>query len=217
MVLYKRYILILWLAIVIFVWLYLQLTHTHPITALNKVFDLPYRETLLIGAYLVRPFFLLPSTILNLASGFLLGPLWGFLFAMLGVLLSASVGYWIGHYFGKGFSKRKLQEIKWLKHLQDRTFETILTARLLYLPSDVVNLPAGFLKVNFWMFTTGNFLGSFFTILMGVLVGASFEDNLQSSGLKFNAWYFLISLGLLMISWALSYALRKHRVLVNVT
>lgn len=217
MALYKRYILVLWLALAISVWLLLQLTHTHPITVLNKITDLPYKEILLIGAYLIRPLFLLPTTVLNITTGFLLGTFWGFLFAMFGVLVSAAIGYLIGRYFGEGFSKQKLQEIKWLNHLDKNVFETVLTARLLYLPSDVVNLPAGFFKVNFGMFTAGNFLGGFFIILMGVLVGASFEGDLQNSSLKFNIWYLLVSLVLLIISWGLSYVLRKRKTLINTT
>ena len=208
---YKRYILTLWIAIIIFAWLYLQLTNTNPTIMLNMVINLPYSTFLLLGAYLLRPFLLLPSTILNLATGFLLGPLWGFIFAILGVLLSASVGYLIGRYFGEGFSKHKLQEVKWLKHLHNHSFETVLTSRLLYLPSDVVNLPAGFLKINFWMFTAGNFLGSFFIILMGVLVGASLEGDFSNGGLKVNVWYLVTSFMLLVISWGLSYVLRKRK------
>jgi uncharacterized membrane protein YdjX (TVP38/TMEM64 family) len=46
-----------------------------------------------LALYLLRPLLLVPITVVNLASGFVLGALPGLALAMAGTLASASIGY----------------------------------------------------------------------------------------------------------------------------
>lgn len=167
---------------------------------------------LLLGIFIIRPLFLLPISILNVFAGFAFGPIWGSLYAIVATLISASIPYAVGRFFGTGIKTQKL-ESQLLKRMRERSFDTILLSRLVFIPGDLVNYAAGFLRISFLAFVLATALGGLPSLLMTTLAGASIEGQFAFSGLRLNPWYLLASAGLLLFSLLSSYFLRKNSIL----
>lgn len=173
---------------------------------LESLSNSPYSFFLLLAIYLVRPILLLPITLLTVFAGFLYGALWGTFYALLASLLSSSLAYLIGRFLSG--DKIRLQTT-WMNKLRARSFETVLTSRLIFMPGDVVNYACGFLKISFTAFLLATALGGLPGLLVGVLAGASLE-TFRADGFKLNPWYIAVSLLLLVLTLVVSRLLR-HR------
>jgi uncharacterized membrane protein YdjX (TVP38/TMEM64 family) len=208
----RRYwlVLILWLALVLGLWVYLRSSQQSVpevlTTWLEALTRNPYSIVLLFLGYLLRPILLLPITLLTVFTGFLYGPIWGTLYSMVAMLASSSVAYILGRFFG---GESLILQNAWAKPLRERSFETVLTSRLIFLPGDLVNYACGFLNISFVAFLLATALGGLPGLLVGVLAGASIEGPFSFSGIKINFWYVVISFLLLIISLAMSNYLRK--------
>jgi uncharacterized membrane protein YdjX (TVP38/TMEM64 family) len=166
----------------------------------------PYSVLLLLAVYIIRPLLFLPITLLTVFAGFLYGALWGTVYTTLATLVSCTVGYFLG-YFLRG-DKLQLQR-GWLERLRSRSFETILVSRLTFLPGDVVNYAAGFLKISFLSFLLATAIGGMPGLLAGVLAGASLE-TFSADGFRLNPGYIVASLVMLIASVGLWWWLRKR-------
>lgn len=162
----------------------------------------------LLAVFLVRPLLLLPITILNVFAGFLFGPVWGLAYALVATLLSSTLAYGVARVLkvapqteaGTGF----------LDNLRTRSFETVLTGRLLFLPGDLINYAAGFFGISFTAFLLATALGGLPGLMISVLAGASIEGQFNFQGVRINLWYLLASVGMLIFSLGLSYWLRRR-------
>ncbi len=162
----------------------------------------------LLGVFIIRPLFLLPISILNVFAGFAFGPIWGSLYAVIATLISASIPYGMGRFFGTGFKPEQL-DTSLVKRMRERSFDTILLSRLIFIPGDLVNYAAGFLRISFIAFVLATALGGIPSLLMTTLAGASIEGQFAFNGLHLNLWYLFASAGLLVFSLLSSYFLRK--------
>jgi uncharacterized membrane protein YdjX (TVP38/TMEM64 family) len=198
-----------WLIIFIAFWLYVRQSN-QSVTAiltgwLESLSTNPYSFLLLLAIYIVRPVLLLPITLLTVFSGFLYGAVWGTAYALLATLLSSSLAYLIGRFLSG--DKIRLQT-QWMNRLRERSFETVLTSRLIFLPGDLVNYACGFLKISFTAFLLATALGGLPGLLVGVFAGASLE-TFSADGFKLNPWYIVVSLLLLVLSLGVSRLLRR--------
>lgn len=166
----------------------------------------PYNFLLLLAIYLIRPLLLLPITLLTVFAGFLYGAFWGTVYAMLATLASCAVAYLFGRFLRS--DKVELQR-EWLNRLRERSFETVLISRLIFLPGDLVNYASGFLKISLTAFLLATAMGGLPGLLVGVLAGASLE-TFSMNGLRLNPWYIVASLVMLLVSVVLSWWLRKR-------
>lgn len=135
---------------------------------------------LFILVYALRPLIFFSAAVLTIASGLLFGPVFGLIYAIIGGNLSAMVAFYIGRYFGEGVldggdSENTIQ--RYAEQMRKNPFESILTMRFIFLPFDLVNYLAGFLKVDWKPFLFATFLGSLPGGLSFVLIGASIEGN----------------------------------------
>lgn len=197
-----------WLIIVVVFWLYVRQSNqsvTEVLTGwLESLSKSPYSFLLLLAIYIVRPILLLPITLLTVFAGFLYGAVWGTVYALLATLLSASFAYIIGRFLSG--DKIHLQTT-WMNRLRERSFETVLTSRLIFLPGDLVNYACGFLKISFTAFLLATALGGLPGLLVGVFAGASLE-TFSATGFRLNPWYIAVSLVLLVVSLGVSRVLR---------
>lgn len=204
------YVLPLWALVVVAFWIYVQGREGGAVALLERwLAALAGDPRALLGlflVYLIRPLLLLPITILTAFSGFLLGPVWGSLYALAAVLASASVAYVLARYLGAG----RVPEGNWWRMLQDRSFEALVTARLMMLPGDAVNYAAGALRIDFWAFALATAVGGLPGLLVGVLAGASVEGGFEFEGFRLNPWYLVASAVLLVVSLATSRLLRSR-------
>lgn len=200
-----------WLVLLAGFWLYIRQSNqsvTDVLTGwLEALSGSPYSFLLLLAIYIIRPVLLLPITLLTVFAGFLYGAFWGTLYSLIASLLSASIAYFIGRFL-RG-DKIKLQG-NWLERLRERSFETVLTSRLIFLPGDLVNYACGFLKISFTAFLLATALGGLPGLLVGVFAGASLE-TFSADGFRLNPWYIVASLVLLVVSLLVSRVLRRNQ------
>jgi uncharacterized membrane protein YdjX (TVP38/TMEM64 family) len=204
-------VLVLWLVLLVLFWVYVQQSG-RPVTEiltgwLESLAKSPYSFFLLLAVYLIRPLLFLPITLLTVFAGFLYGAVWGTVYATLATLLSCAVAYVVGRFLGH--EKVPLQRA-WLERLRERSFETILISRLTFLPGDLVNYAAGFLKISFVSFLVATAIGGLPGLLVGVLAGASLE-TFSATGFRLNPWYIAASLVMLALSLLGSRFLRRNQ------
>jgi uncharacterized membrane protein YdjX (TVP38/TMEM64 family) len=203
-------VLALWLILLLTFWLYVRQSNQGVTVILSSWLESlaksPYSVLLLLGIYLVRPLLLLPITLLTVFAGFLFGAFWGTVYATLAMLASSSVAYFFGRFLSG--DNIRLQK-SWMNKLRERSFETVLTSRLIFLPGDLVNYACGFLKISFTAFLLATALGGLPGLLVGVFAGASLE-TFSADGFKLEPWYIVVSLVLLIGSLGVSRLLRQR-------
>ena len=153
----------------------------------------------------------MPVTLLNLASGFLLGPWWGVAFGLTGVLLSSAAGYRVSRFFGSAELAEKLSA-RWplVRMLRSRGFEAVIAGGLMYLHADAVNLPSGVMRLRFPVFLAGIALGNALTLTTAVLAGASVEGRLADAAVTVKPVYLALAAALFLVSLVLAYLVRKR-------
>jgi uncharacterized membrane protein YdjX (TVP38/TMEM64 family) len=138
--------------------------------------DNPLAPLAYIVLYALRPLTLFSSVLLTLAGGFVFGPLWGVVYTVIGANLSATVAYFVGRYFGAGVlddeSSQGLMQ-RYARRMRANSFETVLIMRLIFLPYDLVNYLAGFLRISYWSFILATIIGSIPGTIAFVFLGAS--------------------------------------------
>ncbi|MEM6430099.1 MAG: VTT domain-containing protein, partial [Deinococcota bacterium] len=105
----------------------------------------------------------------------------------------------------------QLSERPLVKRLVSNSFETVLIARLLFVPGDIINYMCGLLLVNLRPFLVASLIGGAPGALMVVLVGASIEGDFEARSISLRPAYLAVSLLLLVTSLGLSQWLRKRR------
>jgi len=172
----------------------------------------PWAPAGVFALYLARPLLLVPITVVNLASGFVLGAWPGLAFAMAGTLASASIGYGIGHALGPmGLAGDLVGRWPLLRTLRRRSFESVVAGGLMYLHADAVNLPAGLLRIRFPVFLAGIAVGNTLTMTSAVLAGASVEGGLGEASVAVDGTTLLLALVLFTVSLALASWLRRRQ------
>lgn len=183
------------------------------LAAMGWVENNPLAPLAYIVVYAIRPLTLFSSVLLTLAGGFLFGPVWGVVYTVIGANLSASVAFFVGRYFGQGVLADEHAEgvvQRYARRMRTHSFETVLIMRLIFLPYDLVNYLAGFLRIHYWPFLLATILGSIPGTIAFVLLGASLSraeiTHLFLTGdLPRLDWRLLaVSLAMFVVSIALS-------------
>lgn len=160
----------------------------------------------LFAVYLVRPLFLLPTTLLTAFCGFAYGPVLGLLIAHLAGFGSALVGY-LGARYWLGPPAALPERLH--QRLRTRGFETVLVSRLAFVPGDLVNAAAGGLRLPVWSFSLATLIGGLPGSVVSVLAGASMESGFDAGGLRLRPGFIVASLALAALSLALAQWLRR--------
>jgi uncharacterized membrane protein YdjX (TVP38/TMEM64 family) len=201
---------------------YSLLTDTSPTETLQDVLDLlrtPLGPLLYILIYTLRPLAFFSAIVVTLLGGAIWGPIWGMLFVVIGSNLSTTLAYGFGRVFGQGMLPEGEEEAgglvgRYAGRLRANTFTTILVMRLIYLPYDLVNYLAGFLRVPYQPYILASILGSLPGTLTFVLAGASldiddiFAGNFSISAI--NPWTLVLSAVLFVAGLAISRLLRRR-------
>ena len=204
-------VLALWLVLIILFWIYAQNRGEGVLTLiqgwLGAIAENPWGPVVLLSIFMLRPLLLLPITILNAFAGFLFGPVLGLAYAVIATLLSSAVAYGVARFLrvqpkegGSGF----------IDNLRSRSFETVLIGRLIFLPGDLINYAAGFLRISFVAFMLATAIGGLPGLMVSVLAGASIEGQFSFQGLSIKPWYLVASVGMLIFSFGMSYILRRR-------
>ena len=170
----------------------------------------PAAPFLAIGAFLVGGLLVVPVTLLVVVAALAFGPVQGFMYGLVGSVLSAVLLYAVGHALGRNTVRRlagsRLNRLS--KRLGERGIIAITVLRMLPVaPFSVVNLVAGASHIKFRDFVIGTVLG----LLPGIIainffvdrVGATFQNPGIGSALALVAVVLLIALGAIWLRrWA---------------
>ncbi|MDZ7706097.1 MAG: VTT domain-containing protein [Trueperaceae bacterium] len=203
----------LWLVLIVLFWRYAQQAEGGVRGLLAAWVETLATERwgplLLLGIYALRPLLLLPSTILTVACGFLFGAWWGIVYATVATVGSSTIAYLIGRLFGRGAVAER-SPYRLITAIRERTFETVLISRLIFLPGDLVNYVGGFLRIPFGAFALATAVGGMPSLAMAVLTGASVQGSLRDAQVTLNPWYLLAAGVLLVFSLGVSRVLRSR-------
>ena len=199
----------LWLALIVGLGL---LFRDHTPLELAGLLRNPAGPLLYIGLYALRPLAFFSAAVLSVLAGSVWGPWLGSLYVVVGSNLSSLVAYGLA----RGVALPDGLRDRWSGPLRTRPFQTILFMRLIFLPYDLVNYLAGWLRVPLKTFLAASALGALPGTLTFSLAGASLrlEDVLAGrfSISALNPWTLLASALLLAASLALSARLKQQEV-----
>lgn len=214
---------VIWLALAGGFLAYSLRTGSTPTETLRAVIELlrtPLGPLLYILIYTVRPLAFFSAVVVTLLGGAIWGPLWGTLFVVLGSNLSATLAYGFGRVFGQGVlptgetGTRARGAGHYAERLRANAFSTVLVMRLIYLPYDLVNYLAGFLRVPYRPYLLASVLGSLPGTLTFVLAGASLDiDDIFAGNFSIaaiNPWTLLLSAVLFVAGLAVARRLRRQ-------
>ena len=207
--------LVLWSLLLIAFWYGARQADVGPVdyllTGIEALAAQPWAAAGVLALYLVRPLLLVPITIANVASGFVLGLVPGLALALTGTLASATIGYGIGRALGSaGLAHDLPKRLPVLRTLQRRSFESVAAGGLMYLHADAVNLPAGLLRIRFPVFLAGITVGNSLTMTSAVLAGSSVEGGLQDAAVAIDGTMLVLALVLFTLSLTLAAWLRRR-------
>jgi uncharacterized membrane protein YdjX (TVP38/TMEM64 family) len=202
--------LFFWLLVLSGYFWYTLQNNLGPLEAVNQLIDLlsnsRYGPLLYLLIYALRPLILFSASLLTIAAGLLFGPIWGWIYTVLGSNTSAMVAYMIGRYFGQGLLEKTESNgvvQRYTRRMRESPFETVLIMRFIFLPYDLVNYLAGLLQIDWKAFLLATALGSIPGSISFVLIGASIEGDIEGFP-SLNLWTLAISALILVVSIGLA-------------
>lgn len=195
-----------------------------PVEAVGQLIQLmqtnAFGPLIYILLYALRPLLFFSSVLLTLAGGFIFGPVWGILYTVIAANTSAMVAYVVGYYFGQGLladdgSNNKSGGViqRYAARMRKDSFETVLIMRFIFLPYDLVNYLAGFLRIDWKAFLLATALGSIPGTISFILFGAAIEGDFDGTIPSLNPRVLAISVTLFVVSLLLSrYFKRREQI-----
>ncbi len=193
-------------------------TPTETVGDLLGLLRTPLGPLLYIVIYTLRPLAFFSAIVVTLLGGAIWGPAWGTLFVVIGSNMSATLAYGFGRALGQGLLPEGERDggfvSRYAGRLRQNAFGTILVMRLIYLPYDLVNYLAGFLRVPYRPYLLASVLGSLPGTLTFVLAGASLNiaDILAGrfSISAINPWTLVLSAALFVGGIVVSKVLQRR-------
>jgi len=178
-----------------------------------------YGPLIYILLYLLRPILFFPSTVLTALGGFVFGPI-GILYTIIAGNGSAMTAYGIGRYFGHGVLESDEEATivqRYAARMRRNSFETVLIMRLIFLPFDLVNYAAGFLRIDWRAYLLATIIGSIPGTISFVLLGTSFGtlEEMLTGELSLNPPALIISVVVIGASIALSRFIKRRENIDN--
>lgn len=214
---------LIWLVLVGSFIAYSAISGRSPTETLRDLVDLlrtPFGPLLYILIYTLRPLAFFSAIVVTLLGGAIWGPVWGLLYVVIGSNLSATLAYGFGRAFGQGILPASGADAKggiigrYAERMRQNAFPTVLIMRLIYLPYDLVNYLAGFLRVPYRPYILASVLGSLPGTLTFVLAGASLNiDDIFAGRFSISAinpWTLVLSAVLFVAGIVVARLLRKR-------
>jgi uncharacterized membrane protein YdjX (TVP38/TMEM64 family) len=216
---HKLVALAFWLALpLLYVW-YIRANDLPWIAGICHLIELLqtpyYGAAIYILAFALRPLIFFSAAALTVIAGSVFGPLWGFGLTVVACNVSAAVAYGCGRFFGNGVLERE-RLCGVVRHYADRlhrnSFETVLLMNLVFLPFDLINYLAGFVRLEFRPFLLATILGSLPGIVACVLLGAAVQVEMRNGLIwpDLHPGAFVVSLVVFAISIGVSRLLRRR-------
>lgn len=175
------------------------------LSALLDRFGSPWTQGLAAATgVFVASLFMVPLTVLAVAAGLVLGGWLGFVCATAGAIVSAAVGFWLGHHLGNDAVKRlagkRIGKVN--EQLAHQGVFTIAVARLVpAAPFTLFNLVAGASALRFRPYI----LGSLIALAPGIGALTLFSSQVRQAFMDPSpgtlAVVAAIAIGILAVSW----------------
>jgi phospholipase D1/2 len=174
----------------------------------EKIEAYPFTPIIVLVIFSFAAVLAFPVTLLIISTGLTFGPVWGSVYAIAGSIISAMIGYGIGHYMGKKTIKKLAgSSISRLsRRLAEHGILTIITVRIVPVaPFAVINLVAGSTHIKLRDFIVGTLIG----MLPGILAITIFADSLMSTIRNPNTTQVAIFFGIVLVIFAVMIGLKK--------
>ena len=149
---------------------------------LRSMREAPWAGYAVVAGYVVGGLLFFPVTALVLATAITFGPVFGLLYALSGVLLSAAAGYGVGRFAGKQWLRRFFGERfrRMGRRFARRGIVGVAAVRIVpAAPFTLVNFAAGSLYVRFLDYMLGTVLGTVPGIAVLALTGERLEHLIR--------------------------------------
>ncbi|MFL9927196.1 VTT domain-containing protein [Herbaspirillum lusitanum] len=150
------------------------------ITLARSLDKLPFTPVIVIAAFVVAGTLMVPVTLLIAVAGVVFGPLAGACYAIVGVTLSALLGFLIGQWMGHDALTQMLGKRinKLSKRMAQRGIAATAVVRLLPIaPFTIVNVVAGASHLSLRDYLIGTLIG----MVPGILLTVIFSHNLAEA------------------------------------
>jgi phospholipase D1/2 len=164
----------------------------------------PAAPVYVVGAYLLGSLCFFPITLLNLATVFAFGPVWGNIYGLIGWLLTSTEGYGVGRLLGKDWlhklAGRRLARV--VDGVGRHGFLSVLAMRVVPIgPFTLVNMFIGSSGIRFSDFFFASVVGRLPGILVLTLFGVQLETALREPGMtSFALLVFILIAAPLLVS-----------------
>lgn len=221
----KLIALLFWFMVVISYWVTANYYNLPPEVMMKLLGDLLANSflgpLLFILFFIFQPLIFFPSALMAVLAGCLYGPAEGFIVAIIGANGAGLTSYTVGRFFGQGMLENKTKQDslihRYANYVRTNSFEAILIMHLIFLPYDLVNYLAGFLRVDWKSFLLATALGSLPGTLTFVLFGSSIKGDLIGGAPEINPQTLALSGATLICSFALSQFLKYRQKHMNNT
>lgn len=154
-----------------------------------------------VAAYTPASVVMFPRPLITLAAVVAFGPWEGFLYAMTGVLIASTAGFYVGRAVGRQTVRRLAgQRLNRLSQALRRRGVIAMTAvRLVPIaPFIVESMVAGAIRIKLWQLNVGTFLGMLPGTLTATIIGDTAQAALRDPS-KINWWFAGSAVGLLLL------------------
>jgi uncharacterized membrane protein YdjX (TVP38/TMEM64 family) len=209
----------LWLAMIGGAYAYINANNLSLGEALQQLIRLmqtPIGPLIYLLLYAIRPLLFFSAVVLTVSAGAIFGPVLGVIYTVIAANISATIAYLLGRFFGNDVideSKTEGLVQSYAGRMRRNSFETILIMRFIFLPYDLVNYLAGFLKIRYTPFILATILGSIPGTVTFVLAGAAVSlDSILVGDFRpeFNLWSLFASAVIFVASLAFSRYLKQR-------
>jgi phospholipase D1/2 len=140
----------------------------------------PFAPLIVVAAYVIGGLVVLPVTAMIAVTGIVFGPVLGFVYALIGVTLSAIFIYYLGRKLGRATVRRiagkRINELS--RRIAKRGLIAVVVVRMLPIaPFTIINLIAGASHIRFRHFVLGTILG----MAPGTLILVLFVDRIVAA------------------------------------
>lgn len=160
-----------------------------------------------IGILAIKTVFIVfPYSVMIILGGSIFGPVSGFIYSMIGIYFSASIGYWLGRFLDKRIFDKILKN--GLKNLDSKVekhgFKIIFFMRLsMVFPFDLLSFASGVAKMKYKDFILGTLLGIVPETFSLTYLGENIDNPFS--------FEFIIALILIFITAAIPFIYNKIR------
>lgn len=175
-------------------------------TARSALRGLPWTPLAVLAAYVLLGLVAFPITVLITVTAMVFGPAMGFVYAVAGAILSAAVGFGLGHVLGKRLVRRYAGATvnRLSESLGRRGLVAVVFLRVAPIaPFLLINLVSGASQVRFRDFLLGSVVGMVPGIAVMTLLGSSIMGLIENPTpmrlvvlVGCLALWFLVSIGL---------------------